>query len=93
MLSILFLTISVWLMTVHAASAAREYPMWPNGPFKTDGPHILDSSGATFIYVGANWPGEGEVMIPEGLQYSSIVTKVKSHRHELRTRGLGGGNG
>lgn len=81
MLSILFLAITVWLMTVHAASAAREYPLWPNGPFETDGPHILDSSGATFIYVGANWPGEGEVIILKGLQYSStaeIVTKVKS---------------
>jgi hypothetical protein len=40
---------------------------FPNTPFQT--------------YVGANWPGAGEVMIPEGLQYQSIksiVSKMKS---------------
>jgi hypothetical protein len=34
-----------------------------------------------FTYVGVNWPGHGEVMIPEGLQHvsiASVVTKIKS---------------
>jgi aryl-phospho-beta-D-glucosidase BglC (GH1 family) len=41
----------------------------------------VDSTGANFTYVGANWPGAGEAMVPEGLQYQSIqsiVSKIKS---------------
>lgn len=52
-----------------------------NAPFKASGRWILDSTGANFTYIGVNWPGAGEVMIPEGLQYSSIasiVSKIKS---------------
>jgi hypothetical protein len=54
---------------------------FPNVPFKTSTRWILDSTGANFTYVGVNWPGAGEVMIPEGLQYASIasiVSKIKS---------------
>jgi hypothetical protein len=54
---------------------------FPNTPFQTEGPWVVDSTGANFTYVGANWPGAGEVMIPEGLQYQSIksiVSKMKS---------------
>ena len=54
---------------------------FPNVPFKTSKRWVVDSIGANFTYVGVNWPGAGEVMIPEGLQYSSIasiVSKVKS---------------
>jgi hypothetical protein len=54
---------------------------FPNIPFKTSNQWVLDSTGANFTYVGVNWPGAGEVMIPEGLQYasiSSIVSKIKS---------------
>lgn len=54
---------------------------FPNVPFKTSGRWFLDSTGANFTYVGVNWPGHGEVMIPEGLQYQSIqsiVSKIKS---------------
>jgi hypothetical protein len=54
---------------------------FPNAPFHTQDRWIVDSNGANFTYVGANWPGAGEVMIPEGLQYqsiASIVSKIKS---------------
>lgn len=61
-------------------SAIPRGNVWPNGPFRTDGPNIVDCSGNTVTYVGANWPGAADVMIPEGLQYSSIakiVSKIK----------------
>src|SRR5690242_1307128 len=54
---------------------------FPNLPFRTSKRWVVDSTGANFTYVGVNWPGAGEVMIPEGLQYSSIesiVSKIKS---------------
>lgn len=54
---------------------------FPNTPFTASTQWILDSTGANFTYVGVNWPGAGEVMIPEGLQYqsiASIVSKIKS---------------
>lgn len=60
----------------HAGRAA-----WPNGPFVTSGRYIRDASGTNLTYAGVNWPGHGEVMIPEGLQYQSIETivgKIKS---------------
>lgn len=50
-------------------------------PFKTNKQWIQDSTGKNFTYVGANWPGAADVMIPEGLQYASIasiVSKLKS---------------
>jgi hypothetical protein len=56
---------------------------FPNTPFHTSNQWIVDSTGANFTYVGVNWPGAGEVMIPEGLQYQSIqsiVSKIKSLR-------------
>ncbi|KAL2822453.1 glycoside hydrolase superfamily [Aspergillus granulosus] len=52
-----------------------------NTPFIVSGRWILDSNGDPFTYAGVNWPGAGEVMIPEGLQYASIAStlaKVKS---------------
>ncbi|KAF3035374.1 hypothetical protein E8E11_001069 [Didymella keratinophila] len=54
---------------------------FPNAPFVTEGQWVHDSTGENFTYVGVNWPGAGEVMIPEGLQYSSvasIASKIKS---------------
>lgn len=50
-------------------------------PFTTNKQWIQDSTGKNFTYAGVNWPGAGEVMIPEGLQYqsiASIVSKIKS---------------
>lgn len=54
---------------------------FPNVPFVTEGRWVHDSTGENFTYVGVNWPGAGEVMIPEGLQYqsiASIASKIKS---------------
>ncbi|GAP90850.1 putative beta- -galactanase [Rosellinia necatrix] len=54
---------------------------WPNGPLVASGRWITDATGAKVTYVGVNWPGSLETMIPEGLQYQSveaIVSKVKS---------------
>ncbi|TPX17855.1 uncharacterized protein E0L32_002956 [Thyridium curvatum] len=59
----------------------EERAAWPNGPLVTSGKDILDASGQSLTYAGVNWPGAGEVMIPEGLQYQSIetiVSKIKS---------------
>jgi hypothetical protein len=54
---------------------------FPNAPFYTDGRWVKDSSSATFTYIGVNWPGAADTMLPEGLQYQSvrtIVGKIKS---------------
>ncbi|TLS23751.1 uncharacterized protein PpBr36_06522 [Pyricularia pennisetigena] len=54
---------------------------WPNTPFRVDGRWTKDASGNTVTFAGINWPGHGEVMIPEGLQYQSIefiASKIKS---------------
>ncbi|KAH6871784.1 beta-1,6-galactanase [Thelonectria olida] len=62
--------------TRHATKRA-----WPNGPFHTEGEKILDNSGNSIKYAGVNWPGHGEAMVPEGLQYQSIskvVSDMKS---------------
>jgi hypothetical protein len=56
---------------------------FPNAPFVTNKQWVQDSTGSNFTYVGVNWPGAGDVMIPEGLQYqsiTSIVSKIKSLR-------------
>lgn len=73
--------LSIGVALAGSATALIQHQPWPHGPFKTDGLRIIDSSGKPFVYAGINWPGEGEVMIPEGLQYSSIadvVAKIKS---------------
>lgn len=54
---------------------------WPNGPFKTSGRWIINSNDEVVNLAGANWPGHGEVMIPEGLQYQSVeevLSDIKS---------------
>ncbi|ORY10338.1 glycosyl hydrolase family 5 protein-like protein/cellulase [Clohesyomyces aquaticus] len=54
---------------------------FPSVPFKTSSRWVVDSTGANFTYIGVNWPGAADVMIPEGLQYASIesiVSKIKS---------------
>ncbi|KAH9868999.1 hypothetical protein J1614_008076 [Plenodomus biglobosus] len=68
------------LSALCAAGLASLIHAFPNVPFKTSTQWVHDSTGANFTYVGVNWPGAGEVMIPEGLQYQSIksiVTKIK----------------
>ncbi|KAL7619360.1 hypothetical protein AAE478_009897 [Parahypoxylon ruwenzoriense] len=54
---------------------------WPYGPLVTSGRDMKNARGDNVVYAGANWPGHGEVMIPDGLQYQSIesvVSKIKS---------------
>ncbi|KAL2837556.1 glycoside hydrolase superfamily [Aspergillus pseudoustus] len=48
-----------------------------NTPFTASGRWILDSKGDRFTYAGANWPGAGEAMIPEGLQYAPVKSTLK----------------
>src|ERR1044071_2493085 len=61
-------------VVVSLASAVSA--IWPNGPLVTDGRWIRDETDKNITYAGTNWPGHGEVMIPEGLQYQSIETIV-----------------
>ncbi|KAL8938839.1 MAG: hypothetical protein Q9216_003678 [Gyalolechia sp. 2 TL-2023] len=54
---------------------------WFSGPFTTKGRWMTNAEGNNLSYAGVNWPGHGDAMIPEGLQYASIrdiVTKIKS---------------
>ncbi|KAK7203043.1 glycoside hydrolase superfamily [Myxozyma melibiosi] len=41
-------------------------------PLYSSGRWVFNSKGETVTYVGANWPGAADVMIPEGLQYQSV---------------------
>lgn len=73
---LLFSLLSILTFAIGHASAA-----WPNGPFKNSGRQIVNSLNEPVVYAGVNWPGAADVMIPEGLQYSSIadiVSKIKS---------------
>lgn len=67
--------------TAWAICAIEAVQAFPNLPLNTEGNKIIDSTGASFKYAGTNWPGHGEVMVPEGLQYQSIekiVSDIKS---------------
>ncbi|KAI0835972.1 glycoside hydrolase [Hypoxylon sp. FL0890] len=71
------------LLAVAGTFASLNAPRatWPNGPFVTSGRWIQDAAGSTVTYVGVNWPGSLDTMIPEGLQYQSIesiVSRIKS---------------
>lgn len=59
---------------LYAAALPAIVASFPNAPFVTSGQWVQDSTGENFTYVGVNWPGAGEVMIPEGLQYQSIAS-------------------
>ncbi|KAI1109925.1 beta-1,6-galactanase [Nemania sp. NC0429] len=64
-----------------ASPTPRQSASWPYGPFQVSGAEMKNSRGDSIVYAGANWPGHGEVMIPDGLQYQSIATivsKIKS---------------
>jgi endoglucanase len=41
-------------------------------PLSTKGRDVIDANGDVFHYKATNWPGHQEIMIPEGLQYSSV---------------------
>ena len=63
-----FFSVSACLLGIASA--------FPELPFTTSGSTILNSAGASLKYAGTNWPGHGQVMVPEGLQYQSIETIV-----------------
>src|SRR5437764_2039321 len=72
----LFEQLAAGLAIIPAAFAA-----WPNGPFRSEGPWVLNDAGENVTYAGVNWPGAADTMVPEGLQYASIsdvVAKIKS---------------
>tara|TARA_R110002060_G_scaffold20312_7_gene27649 strand:+ start:286 stop:1590 length:1305 start_codon:yes stop_codon:yes gene_type:complete len=74
------LSLALHFALASLAATSGQHKQWPHGAFTTKGTQIIDPSGEPFVYVGMNWPGEGEAMIPEGLQYSSIadvVSKIK----------------
>lgn len=74
-------SVSTALLAVASALVTRQNAGWPYGPFSTSGRDIVNSRGDVVTYAGINWPGHGEAMIPEGLQYQSIetiVSRVKS---------------
>jgi hypothetical protein len=50
---------------------------WPYGPLVTAGRWIHNTKGENVTYVGVNWPGAADTMIPEGLQYASIEKILK----------------
>ncbi|KAI3339554.1 glycoside hydrolase superfamily [Ustulina deusta] len=81
------LWLTSWLAVVSSlfglsfATEIEPRASWPNGPLVTSGRWITDATGAKVTYVGVNWPGSLETMIPEGLQYQSIealVSRIKN---------------
>jgi hypothetical protein len=59
-----------------ALYSVQQPASWPNGPFYSSGRWMVNSKGEHITYAGVNWPGAGEIMIPEGLQYQSVATIV-----------------
>lgn len=49
---------------------------WPDTPFTVSGRDIISASGNKVRFVGVNWPGAAETMLPEGLQHNSIANIV-----------------
>lgn len=45
---------------------------WPYGPFSTRGRDIVNARGEVITWAGVNWPGSGESMVPEGLEWASV---------------------
>ncbi|KAH6682109.1 glycoside hydrolase superfamily [Plectosphaerella plurivora] len=65
------------LLTVaFGAAATLSRRDLPPLPLSSDDGWILDADGNRFPFVGINWPGHEEAMIPEGLQYQSIASIV-----------------
>lgn len=58
------------------AFAAKRALKAPTLPFSNGDRWILDANDATVPYIGINWPGAAEAIIPEGLQYQSIANIV-----------------
>ncbi|KAL0936879.1 beta-1,6-galactanase [Colletotrichum truncatum] len=76
-----FLSSLLGLAGLCAALPHNTRQSWPNGPLVTNGGWAQDASGNNVVFAGTNWPGHGEVMVPEGLQYLSVegvVSRIKS---------------
>jgi endoglucanase len=61
--------------------ASNSSSSWPYGPFSTQGRDIVNTKGEAVTFAGVNWPGSGETMVPEGLEWASIediLSQVKS---------------
>ncbi|EST08742.1 Glycoside hydrolase, family 5 [Kalmanozyma brasiliensis GHG001] len=54
---------------------------WPHGPFYTSGNQIKNANNESVIFVGTNWPGSGESMIPEGIEWRSIADIVSMMKY------------
>jgi hypothetical protein len=57
---------------VASCSVKRTLPL----PLSSSDRWIIDANGKRLPYVGVNWPGAADTMLPEGLQYSSIACIV-----------------
>ncbi|PWY97753.1 glycoside hydrolase [Testicularia cyperi] len=67
-----------------AASIAHKHQSsssWPHGPFYTSGRDIKNANGQTVTFVGTNWPGSGETMIPEGIEFRPIAEIVQMMKY------------
>lgn len=75
----MFSTVAVFATGTIAASTASD--SWPYGPLSTRGRHIVNARNEVVTWAGVNWPGSGETMIPEGLEWQSaeqILDRVAS---------------
>ncbi|KAJ1018163.1 hypothetical protein NDA16_005029 [Ustilago loliicola] len=69
------------VQTALAAATPIRRDEWPHGPFKTEGNQIKNANGEPVILVGTNWPGSGETMIPEGIEFRSIADIVSMMKY------------
>lgn len=69
------------VQTAFAAATPIRRDEWPHGPFKTEGNQIKNANGEPVILVGTNWPGSGETMIPEGIEFRSIADIVSMMKY------------
>lgn len=61
---------------VPAPSPARARSLQPL-PLSSSDRWIVDANGNHVPFVGVNWPGAADAMIPEGLQYQSVQNIVQ----------------
>ncbi len=68
--------VAVAVQMVFAATTPLRRSDWPHGPFSTEGNQIKNANGDPVIPIGTNWPGSGETMLPEGIEFRSIAEIV-----------------
>ncbi|SNX87539.1 related to cellulase [Melanopsichium pennsylvanicum] len=69
------------VQTALSAATPHRRDDWPHGPFTTEGNQIKNANGEPVIFVGTNWPGSGETMIPEGIEWRSISDIVSMMKY------------